>query len=98
MFFVAPVIVYSAEIQPTITASTATALGRSMLSLCNASIALVSPKFLTASTSGFFFTFAGMNCTSYRRSWLMSVLTLAITLVFVKETLGLSIEQIEGLW
>ncbi|KAH7102704.1 general substrate transporter [Auriculariales sp. MPI-PUGE-AT-0066] len=75
---------YSAEIQPMRTRAPATALGQGVNWLVNWIVAFTTPMFLAKSTSGPYFLFGGC-----------SLLTTAICFLYARESLGMSLEDIE---
>jgi hypothetical protein len=60
--FGGPVFVYAAEIQPNRTRATASALGRTLLSLGNVALALSIPRWIQVSKISVFVTLGGLNC------------------------------------
>ncbi|KAH7107922.1 general substrate transporter [Auriculariales sp. MPI-PUGE-AT-0066] len=75
---------YVSEIQPMRTRGPATALGQAMNWMVNWTIAFTTPLFLAKSTSGPYFLFGGC-----------SMLTTIVCVFFARESLGISLEDIE---
>jgi len=79
--------IYASEVQPIKTRAAATSLGRSGNWIVNWIVAFTTPIFLTRSSSGAYFLF-GASC----------LLTSAVCFLWMPETRGLSLEEIDNVF
>lgn len=79
--------VFIAEIQPMRVRATATSLAHSSNWLCNLVVALTTPIFLSRSVWGPYFMFG-----------MCLLLTAVVCMIWMPETLGKSLQEIDGVW
>ncbi|KAF2107651.1 putative MFS sugar transporter [Lophiotrema nucula] len=79
--------IYASEVQPLKTRAAASSLGRSGNWVVNWVVAFTTPVFLTASSSGVYFMF-GASC----------LVTAVVCFLWMPETRGLSLEEIDGIF
>lgn len=79
--------IYATEVQPLKTRAAASSLGRSGNWIVNWIVAFTTPIFLASSSCGVYFMF-GASC----------LITVVICILWMPETRGLSLEQIDGIF